>query len=255
VFSQQWDYRIDPFSLPAGLSLVLGDVKQGCETPGMVGKVLKWRQNDPQGSLKLWTDLHAANRHVESLLAKMSARAPVTGTGGSGSGSGSGRAGGGGGLEVAAELNTAFRAVRQLLREMGQRSGADIEPASQTALLDATAQLEGVVLAGVPGAGGMDAVFAVVQTDRSEPFKEQLEQKNEKKEERGEVSSPVLAQLDHLWAQRNASRLPLPPTLPQPSWKKPGEEVQAVEPIGSNGSLPPYIEDILDECSTVGQGS
>ena len=148
---------------------------------------------------------------------------------------------------------------------MGQRSGADIEPASQTALLDATAQLEGVVLAGVPGAGGMDAVFAVVQTDRSEPFKEQLEQKNEKKEERGEVSSPVLAQLDHLWAQRNASRLPLPPTLPQPSWKKPGEEVQAersassiavvVEPIGSNGSLPPYIEDILDECSTVGQGS
>ena len=36
-----------------------------------------------------------------------------------------------------------------------------IEPESQTRLLDATMNLEGVLLAGVPGAGGYDAVFAV----------------------------------------------------------------------------------------------
>lgn len=36
-----------------------------------------------------------------------------------------------------------------------------IEPPSQTALLDATMEMDGVLLAGVPGAGGFDAVFAI----------------------------------------------------------------------------------------------
>ena len=37
-----------------------------------------------------------------------------------------------------------------------------IEPAVQTKLVDATCALPGVLCAGVPGAGGVDAVFAVV---------------------------------------------------------------------------------------------
>ncbi|XP_052113869.1 phosphomevalonate kinase ERG8-like [Arachis duranensis] len=44
---------------------------------------------------------------------------------------------------------------------------AEIEPESQTKLLDATLNLEGVLLAGVPGAGGFDAVFAVTLGDSS----------------------------------------------------------------------------------------
>lgn len=40
-----------------------------------------------------------------------------------------------------------------------------IEPESQTKLLDATMNMEGVLLAGVPGAGGFDAVFAVTLGD------------------------------------------------------------------------------------------
>ncbi|XLS75146.1 hypothetical protein HN51_032011, partial [Arachis hypogaea] len=42
-----------------------------------------------------------------------------------------------------------------------------IEPESQTKLLDATLNFEGVLLAGVPGAGGFDAVFAVTLGDSS----------------------------------------------------------------------------------------
>ena len=42
-----------------------------------------------------------------------------------------------------------------------------IEPAEQTRVLDATMALPGVVFAGVPGAGGHDAVFAVVIGKRS----------------------------------------------------------------------------------------
>lgn len=40
-------------------------------------------------------------------------------------------------------------------------SNSQIEPESQTQLLDATMNMEGVLFAGVPGAGGFDAVFAV----------------------------------------------------------------------------------------------
>lgn len=36
-----------------------------------------------------------------------------------------------------------------------------IEPESQTRLLDATMNMKGVLLAGVPGAGGFDAIFAI----------------------------------------------------------------------------------------------
>lgn len=42
-----------------------------------------------------------------------------------------------------------------------------IEPESQTQLLDTTMNMEGVLLAGVPGAGGFDAVFAVTLGDSS----------------------------------------------------------------------------------------
>jgi phosphomevalonate kinase len=42
-----------------------------------------------------------------------------------------------------------------------------IEPESQTLLLDATMNMEGVLLAGVPGAGGFDAVFSVTLGEAS----------------------------------------------------------------------------------------
>ena len=42
-----------------------------------------------------------------------------------------------------------------------------IEPMEQTGVLDTTMALPGVLFAGVPGAGGYDAVFAVVIGKRS----------------------------------------------------------------------------------------
>ena len=45
--------------------------------------------------------------------------------------------------------------------------GLQIEPESQTQLLDATMNMEGVLLAGVPGAGGFDAVFSVILGEAS----------------------------------------------------------------------------------------
>ncbi|XLT85794.1 hypothetical protein S245_007880 [Arachis hypogaea] len=61
----------------------------------------------------------------------------------------------------------AMLGIRYHMRLMGEAAGVPIEPESQTKLLDATLNLEGVLLAGVPGAGGFDAVFAVTLGDSS----------------------------------------------------------------------------------------
>ncbi|KAK9076263.1 hypothetical protein SSX86_004596 [Deinandra increscens subsp. villosa] len=51
------------------------------------------------------------------------------------------------------------------MRQMGEAAGIPIEPESQTRLLDVTMDTEGVLLAGVPGAGGFDAIFAITLSD------------------------------------------------------------------------------------------
>jgi phosphomevalonate kinase len=50
---------------------------------------------------------------------------------------------------------------------MGEAAGVPIEPPEQTALADATLAVDGVVAAGVPGAGGHDALFAVILEPRT----------------------------------------------------------------------------------------
>ncbi|CAI5485505.1 unnamed protein product [Closterium sp. Naga37s-1] len=65
-------------------------------------------------------------------------------------------------LHALLTLRSSFLSVRHLLSAMGAAAATPIEPPQQTALLDATMQQPGVVMAGVPGAGGFDSVFAVV---------------------------------------------------------------------------------------------
>lgn len=78
------------------------------------------------------------------------------------------------------QLATDFLKIRAHLQEMGSLSDVPIEPKEQTRLLDACMDIEGVVMAGVPGgksihvyqnelwmlrlfaAGGYDAIFCIV---------------------------------------------------------------------------------------------
>lgn len=80
------------------------------------------------------------------------------------------------------QLATDFLKVRAHLQDMGTLSDVPIEPREQTRLLDACMDIEGVVMAGVPGgksiipiggdslidtkfcfaAGGYDAIFCIV---------------------------------------------------------------------------------------------
>lgn len=60
-----------------------------------------------------------------------------------------------------------FNQVRALLQKMSLLSGVPIEPKEQTELLDTCTQVPGVVMAGVPGAGGYDAIFCMVLSNEA----------------------------------------------------------------------------------------
>jgi phosphomevalonate kinase len=51
-----WQMQVEPFKLPAGMRVVMGDVNAGSETPSMVRKVLKWKAENPSGE-RDWKDL------------------------------------------------------------------------------------------------------------------------------------------------------------------------------------------------------
>ncbi|ETV68572.1 phosphomevalonate kinase [Aphanomyces astaci] len=172
-----WDNVVRPFCLPEGMHMIMGDVNAGSATVSMVRKVLTWQSHDPVGAAALWADLNAQNmaipalfeqlhalqaqdsaltnttkqRSVSELLEELSrmpfhewtAADAVVGT-------------------LLTSLRTTFQGIRALLRNMGELAQVGIEPTDQTALIDATMAVPGVLFAGVPGAGGNDAIFAIV---------------------------------------------------------------------------------------------
>ncbi|XP_061358277.1 phosphomevalonate kinase, peroxisomal isoform X2 [Gastrolobium bilobum] len=180
ILKGKWDHGRTEFSLPPLMTLLLGEPGTGgSSTPSMVGAVKKWQKSDPQKSLDTWRRLSEANSALEmqlNLLNKLAKeqwdtyksvidrcsmlRSDKW-------------------IEQASEPNKevvikgllgakdAMLGIRYLMRLMGEAAGVPIEPESQTQLLDATMNLEGVLLAGVPGAGGFDAVFAVTLGDSS----------------------------------------------------------------------------------------
>ncbi|KAK7317142.1 hypothetical protein RJT34_01120 [Clitoria ternatea] len=174
ILNGKWDHDRAEFSLPPMMTLLLGEPGTGgSSTPSMVGAVKKWQKSDPQKSLDTWRRLSEANSALEmqlNLLRKLvkeqwdAYKSVIDSCSMLRSDKW---------IEQASEPNKeavikallgakdAMLEIRHHMRLMGEAAGVPIEPESQTQLLDATMNLEGVLLAGVPGAGGFDAVFAV----------------------------------------------------------------------------------------------
>lgn len=174
LLNERWDTERQEFALPPLLQLIVGEPGfGGSHTPSMVGAIQRWRKADPQKAEAVWTELGQFNTDVERGLFSLKTLAKdhvqeyesaleccddstaeqwkekVKGEVHR--------------LVVDALLVTrhAFLKVRALLQKMGEAAGVPVEPPPQTALLDATMNMEGVLFAGVPGAGGYDAAFAI----------------------------------------------------------------------------------------------
>ncbi|KAE9445983.1 hypothetical protein C3L33_22118, partial [Rhododendron williamsianum] len=174
VMNGKWDHQRSKFSLPPLMNLLLGEPGTGgSSTVSMVGAVKKWQKSQPQKALEIWRKLSEANSALEMRLNSLSTVAKehwdlyksiIFNCSMHRSEKWMERTSNPREEEVVKALfwaRDAMLEIRHHMRLMGEAAGIPIEPESQTQLLDATMNMEGVLLAGVPGAGGFDAVFAV----------------------------------------------------------------------------------------------
>ncbi|ETL31198.1 phosphomevalonate kinase [Phytophthora nicotianae] len=164
--------RVKPVRLPSSFHLLMGDVSSGSATVSMVRQVLKWQKQQPGEAKRVMDEIHHHNLEVEQGFAEIceleendntpinwEALATQRGEQWSTTDAKVGA--------VLLKLSEAFSCFRDLMREMGAAAGVPIEPPEQTAILDATLAIPGVLLAGVPGAGGYDAICVVVIHERA----------------------------------------------------------------------------------------
>ncbi|PRQ18992.1 putative phosphomevalonate kinase [Rosa chinensis] len=178
ILKGKWDHERTKFCLPPLMTLLLGEPGTGgSSTPSMVGAVKKWQKSDPEKSLDTLRKLSEANSALETQLNTLSKLAEKhwddykcvidscsilkTDKWIEQVGNPNQQAI----VKALLGARDAMLGIRFHMHQMGEAAGVPIEPESQTKLLDATMSMEGVLLAGVPGAGGFDAVFAVTLGD------------------------------------------------------------------------------------------
>ncbi|KAJ3269577.1 phosphomevalonate kinase [Terramyces sp. JEL0728] len=155
VIEKRWDTKITDMRVPPGFILQMGDVHCGSNTPKMVSKVLEWRLNFPELSKSIWDEISLNNNTIISQFGRL--------------------------LEIEkSHSKEYFSKIRKLLKQMGELADVQIEPNEQTLLLDQSQDIDGVLLAGVPGAGGYDAIVCLVigESSRSRLLEFWSSQKN-----------------------------------------------------------------------------
>ncbi|EGV63439.1 phosphomevalonate kinase [Yamadazyma tenuis] len=196
LVDSEWDFTHNPCTLPPHVRLLMGDVAGGSETPRMVSKVLQWRKDHPEQSAKVYADLNTANRQFIAALSRlrdlsMSDLSSYME-----------------GIDFFAshsvatlddyledhpdrrieeevpyryfyELMESIKMIREHMKSLTAYTGADIEPMSQTLLLDECRLLPGCFGGVVPGAGGYDAIALLVIDRAIDPIVEQTKNKRE----------------------------------------------------------------------------
>nr|POE71807.1 phosphomevalonate kinase [Quercus suber] len=139
-----WDAEINTSAVkvPAGVRLVMCDVNCGSQTPGMVKKVLAWRDAQPNEANAIWAILQEANTNLAKELKSLAEQ---------------------GHDPDYTALRECFQRIRAGIKDMSIRSGVPIEPRAQTQLLDACQAIPGVIGGVVPGAGGYDAITLLIK--------------------------------------------------------------------------------------------
>lgn len=147
IFDRYWEgslsFRVtrSSITIPQGIRLVMCDTDCGSKTPGIVKKVLRWRESNPEDANDLWNRLQTANDHLAAefvMLAKS-------------------------GVSDYGTLKQLILDIRAIIREMSTMSDVPVEPKAQTELLGACSKLPGIIGGVVPGAGGYDAIALLVE--------------------------------------------------------------------------------------------
>ncbi|CCK72287.1 phosphomevalonate kinase KNAG_0J02060 [Huiozyma naganishii CBS 8797] len=155
-----WNIFVQGITLPPGLKLVMGDVRSGSSTVKLVATVQKWYDNNLPRSFDVFEEINKCNnRVIDSVtqLTELSSTDPERYNSILASINLSPKADQKSIPEIT-ELEHAVLKIRELFRAITKESGADIEPETQTTLLDKCLKFPGVISGVVPGAGGHDAI-------------------------------------------------------------------------------------------------
>ena len=185
-----WDTTQKPFTLPQGLEIIMADVCGGSESPSMARKVLQWHKSYQQTKDKdgnnnnndnedggdddddYWEGLRKINLELYNLFTELQTKMNamdsqeiqktlhVLSTTSADQWQEANNASSELSSQIAA-IREAFFESRSLLKAMGEVANVPVEPDEQTSLADATMDIPGVIAAGVPGAGGFDALFSL----------------------------------------------------------------------------------------------
>ncbi len=137
-FDKKWDYTIEKLELPKILAPAFANIAgQSASTTEMVRKVKSWQSGHDGDYRTLIARLDSANRKAIGSLKKIADNQPVFD-----------------------EFKQHFGESRAITAELGERSGAAIEPRELTMALDASMK-NGALCAKLPGAGGGDAIAAL----------------------------------------------------------------------------------------------
>ena len=160
ILQSTWEGGIRaPLTLPSFVQVMLADVSGGSESPSMARTVLAWKKGfDKDTKVPHWDDLMQINQTIGNLLQNLGSQQMdetqmqtlMTASHEQWVSSEIGQA--------LLDLRAAAQESRQHLKAMGEAAGVPIEPDEQTALVDATLKIRGVIAALVPGAGGYDAI-------------------------------------------------------------------------------------------------
>ncbi|CUM62993.1 uncharacterized protein PRCAT00000554001 [Priceomyces carsonii] len=175
VVDLEWDYEHIICALPSGIRLLMGDIQGGSETPKLVSKVLKWKNENQKESEELYGKLDKANKDFIAVLDRIkrayqdhpqyhsealeyfSSRSIDDIDANSATSNPS--------MVAIIKLIEVIADIRRNLKQLTLSSGAEIEPHQQTLLLDHCNTLKGCLGGVVPGAGGYDAICLLVIED------------------------------------------------------------------------------------------
>ena len=137
IIDKEWDYRIEALPIPAQLKFAVGYTGRAAKTTDFVKRLRAWQSKEPLAYESLMREIDNVNRKAIHHLRELQNNSDSIGT-----------------------FFEHFNRSRHLTRELGDKSGAPIEPEDLKKIIDATLEV-GALGAKLPGAGGGDSIVAL----------------------------------------------------------------------------------------------
>lgn len=172
--TQSWIVSTDHIALPPGVSMILGECGKDFNTPTSVRKVLDWAKRESEQWKSIFDAMNENNltllQHLAELIhlskietssyqetLKSCAALPAAEWHLKVASSST--------LEHLLGTRACFGIQRKLMKNLGNMAETPVEPDEISRVLNDTENLAGVLATGSPGAGGYDAVFALLLGD------------------------------------------------------------------------------------------